>query len=196
MTKVLLVDDQANLRRSTAILLEQDGCLVHQAGGAAEAATILASADVDVVLTDVRMDGDSDGRALLDAIKARWPDIEVVLITAFATIDDAVEAIKAGVYDYLTKPLDPARLLLTVRRAAERASLAREVKHLRAQQSDGTEIIASSAQMQQVLRTVAQLAQTDSTVLITGESGTGKELIARALSRRAARRTGKFVPIN
>jgi two-component system, NtrC family, response regulator HydG len=196
MTKVLLVDDQANLRRSTAILLEQDGCVVHQAGGAAEATAILASADVDVVLTDVRMDGDADGRALLGSIKARSPDIEVVLITAFATIADAVEAIKAGAYDYLTKPLDPARLLLTVRRAAERASLAREVKHLRAQQVDGGEIIASSPQMQQVLRTVAQLAQTDSTVLITGESGTGKELIARALYTQSRRRNGKFVPIN
>jgi DNA-binding NtrC family response regulator len=118
------------------------------------------------------------------------------LITAFATIDDAVEAIKAGAYDYLTKPLDPARLLITVRRAAERASLAREVKHLRAQVDTGFEIVAASRQMQQVLRTVAQLAQTDSTVLITGESGTGKELIARALYAQSRRRAGKFVPIN
>jgi DNA-binding NtrC family response regulator len=196
MTKVLLVDDQANLRRSTSILLEQDGYLVHQAANAADATTMLASADIDVVLTDVRMDGDADGRALLGVIKTRWPDIEVVLVTAFATIDDAVEAIKAGAYDYLTKPLDPARLLITVRRAAERVSLAREVKHLRAQVDTGPEIIAASGQMQQVLKTVAQLAQTDSTVLITGESGTGKELIARALYTQSRRRTGKFVPIN
>jgi DNA-binding NtrC family response regulator len=196
MTNVLLVDDQANLRRSTAILLEQDDCLVYQAASVAEATAILTSAAVDVVLTDVRMDGDADGRALLGSIKSRWPDIEVVLITAFATIDDAVEAIKAGAYDYLTKPLDPARLLITLRRAAERAALAREVKHLRAQVDTGAEIIAASQQMQQVLRTVAQLAQTDSTVLITGESGTGKELIARALYTQSRRRTGKFVPIN
>jgi DNA-binding NtrC family response regulator len=196
MTNVLLVDDQANLRRSTAILLEQDDCLVYQAASVAEATAILTSAAVDVVLTDVRMDGDADGRALLGSIKSRWPDIEVVLITAFATIDDAVEAIKAGAYDYLTKPLDPARLLITLRRAAERAALAREVKHLRAQVDTGPEIIATSQQMQQVLRTVAQLAQTDSTVLITGESGTGKELIARALYTQSRRRTGKFVPIN
>jgi DNA-binding NtrC family response regulator len=169
---------------------------VYQAASVAEATAILTSAAVDVVLTDVRMDGDADGRALLGSIKSRWPDIEVVLITAFATIDDAVEAIKAGAYDYLTKPLDPARLLITLRRAAERAALAREVKHLRAQVDTGAEIIAASQQMQQVLRTVAQLAQTDSTVLITGESGTGKELIARALYTQSRRRTGKFVPIN
>ena len=100
---------------------------------------MLASADIDVVLTDVRMDGDADGRALLGAIKTRWPDIEVVLVTAYATIDDAVEAIKAGAYD-VDQLLDPARLLITVRGAAERASLAREVKHLRAQVDTGPEI--------------------------------------------------------
>ena len=196
-TKVLLVDDQPNVRLSTAILLEQDGYIVHQAADAGQATTVLATTDIDVVLTDVRMDGPANGRALLDTIKARWPDIEVVLITAFATIDDAVDAIKAGAYDYLTKPLDQARLLITVQRAAERATLAREVKHLRTQiDADGGEIIAASRQMQQVLRVVAQLAQTDSTVLITGESGTGKELIARSLHTQSHRRAGKFVPVN
>jgi DNA-binding NtrC family response regulator len=196
-TRVLLVDDQANVRRSTAILLEQDGFVVHQAADAAQATTMLTTTDVDVVLTDVRMDGAANGRALLDTIKSRWPDIEVVLITAFATIDDAVDAIKAGAYDYLTKPLDQARLLITVQRAAERATLAREVKQLRTQiDGHGGEVIAASRQMQQVLRVVAQLAQTDSTVLITGESGTGKELIARTLHAQSRRRMGKFVPVN
>jgi len=196
-TKVLLVDDHPNVRLSTAILLEQGGYIVHQAADAEQATAVLTTTDIDVVLTDVRMDGPASGRALLDTIKARWPDIEVVLITAFATIDDAVDAIKAGAYDYLTKPLDQARLLITVQRAAERATLAREVKHLRTQiDADGGEIIAASRQMQQVLRVVAQLAQTDSTVLITGESGTGKELIARSLHAQSRRRSGKFVPVN
>ena len=196
MTRVLLVDDQANLRRSTGILLEQDGCQVYHAAGVAEALSTLAATGIDVVLTDVRMNSADDGRALLATIKGRWPDIEVVLITAFATIDDAVEAIKAGAYDYLTKPLDPARLLITVRRAAERASLAGEVRRLRTQVDGESKIIAASQQMQQVLRRVAQLATTDSTVLITGESGTGKELVARALHAQSRRRNNKFVPIN
>jgi DNA-binding NtrC family response regulator len=196
MSRVLLVDDELNLRRSTAILLEQDAHTVHQAATVADAMRILGSTDVEVVLSDVRMEGDDDGRVLLRSIKARHQDIEVVLITAFATIDDAVEAIKAGAYDYLTKPLDPARLLITVRRAAERAALSREVKHLRAQVGDGDEIIAVSRRMQQMLRTVAKVAQTDSTVLITGESGTGKELVARALHAQSRRRSAKFVPIN
>lgn len=196
MTRVLVVEDQANLRRSTAILLEQEGCQVYQASKGSEAISMLLQTEIEVVLADVRMDGPEDGRALLGTIKSRWPDIEVILITAFATVDDAVEAIKAGAYDYLTKPLDPTRLLLTVRRAAERALLATEVKHLRTQVDRGAEIVAVSAQMQQVLRQVAQLAQTDSTVLIVGESGTGKELIARALHAQSRRRSGKFVPIN
>jgi DNA-binding NtrC family response regulator len=196
MAQVLLVDDQLNLRRSTAILLEQDGHRVHQAAGVAEAIRVLSSTDVDVVLSDVRMEGNDDGRVLLRTIKAGHRDVEVVLITAFATIDDAVEAIKAAAYDYLTKPLDPARLLITVRRAAERAALSREVKHLRAQVGDGDEIVAVSRSMQQVLHTVARLAQSDSTVLVTGESGTGKELVARALYAQSRRRSGKFVPIN
>jgi DNA-binding NtrC family response regulator len=142
------------------------------------------------------MRGPNDGARLLETVKARHEDVEIVLMTAFGTIDDAVGAIKAGAYDYLTKPLDAARLLITVRRAAERCALAREVKHLRAQVVEDPTIVATSRAMQVVLRSVAQLAQTDSTVLITGASGTGKELVARALYRQSARRTGKFVPIN
>ncbi len=196
MSVALVVDDQLNMRRSTSILLEQDGHTVLQARGIAEATALLATAEVDVVITDVRMDGANDGPKLLRTIKERHDDVEVVLMTAFGTIDDAVEAIKAGAYDYLTKPLDAARLLITVRRAAERGVLAREVKTLRAQVAEGDAIVAVSRAMQAVLRSVAQFAQTDSTVLITGESGTGKELVARALFRQSARGRGKFVPIN
>ncbi len=196
MATVLLVDDHANVRRSVAILLEQDGHVVHEAVNLARALDVLASSDVDVVVTDVRLEGDADGTALLQRIKSRAGDIEVVIVTAFGTIDDAVGAMKTGAYDYLTKPLDPARLTLTVRRAAERRGLAREVKHLRAQVGGGEEIVGASRAMREVLEAIAKLARTDSTVLITGESGTGKELVARALYALSARRTAKFVPIN
>jgi DNA-binding NtrC family response regulator len=133
---------------------------------------------------------------LLRELRASPRDVEVVLITAFGTIDDAIEAIKAGAYDYLTKPAKPERLLLTVRRAAERCALAREVRQLRAQVGEQDCIVAVSPQMQQVLATVAQLAKTDCTVLITGETGTGKELIASALYRQSGRCQKRFVPIN
>lgn len=194
MAVVLFVDDHVNVLRSMAIVLESDGHVVHQASTAPEALAVLRSHDIDVVVTDVRLPGETNGVALLRAIKAHDAEIEVAIITAFGTIDDAVDAIKAGAYDYLTKPVDPERLVFTVRRAAERRALALEVKHLRVQIGGG-EIIATSAAMQQVLRRIAHVARTNSTVLITGESGTGKELVARSLHRQSGRRGGKFVPV-
>ncbi len=196
MAVILLVDDQVNMRRSMALLLAQDGHEVREAANAAEGLALIRSAPVDVVVTDVRMEGEADGQVLLRAIKARDADSEVVMVTAFGTIADAVDAIKSGAYDYLTKPVDPERLLLTVRRAAERRALALEVRQLRAQVVGVDEIVAVSPQMRAVVAEVARLAESDSTVLITGESGTGKELVARALHRQSPRRSGRFVPIN
>ena len=196
MVNILLVDDQVNIRRSTAMLLQRDGHTVREATGRAEALSLLAANKFDVVVTDVRMEGDQDGAELLRAVKKHDADTEVIIMTAFGTIDDAVDAMRMGAYDYLSKPLDPGRLLITVRRAAERRALAREVHELRAQVGASERIIAASAAMQQVLRTVTKVAGTDSTVLITGESGTGKDLVAAALHAQSNRRTAKFVPIN
>lgn len=196
MSVILIVDDQPNVRRSMAIVLEQDRHRVLEADGVASGLLALDAAPVDVVVTDVRLQGGATGADLLRTIKARDETIEVVLITAFGTIDDAVLAMRLGAYDYLTKPSDPARLRLTVLRAAERVELAREVKHLRAQMSGREDIVAASPQMKAVVATIAQLAASDSSVLITGESGTGKELLARALYEQSERRKGRFVPIN
>jgi len=196
MSRVLVVDDQANVRRSIALLLEQDGHIVVEAGSADEALRSASTHAFDVVATDVRIDTGHEGVALLRDLRARDRDVQVVLVTAFGTIADAVDAIKAGAYDYLTKPVDPERLCITIRRAAERAELSREVRHLRAQMDERDEIVAVSREMRHVLDTVGQVAATDSTVLITGESGTGKELVARALYSESPRRTHRFVPIN
>ena len=193
---ILLVDDQHNVRRSTALVLQQDGHRIHEAASASEALAILRASDIDVVVTDVRMEGPQDGVGLLHSVKTHHPDAEVIIMTAFGTITDAVDAMKGGAYDYLTKPIDPARLLITVRRAGERRALAREVSELRAQVGGSERIIAASVAMQSVLRTMSKLADTDSTVLITGESGVGKDLVAMALHAQSARRAGKFVPIN
>ena len=195
MATVLIVEDQANVRRSMALMVEQDGHAVLEAATAADALALLKSRHVDVVVSDVRMPGDHDGVSLLRNVKGMDPDIEVVLATAFGTIDHAVDAIKCGAYDYLTKPVDPERLLLTIRRAAERGALAAEVKQLRAHIDHG-HLVARSRPMQTLVKQVHQLAQSDSTVLITGESGTGKELVARALHDEGPRRHGKFVPVN
>lgn len=196
MSRVLVVDDQANVRRSIAVLLEQDGHAVVEAGSVEEALRHASRDSFDVVATDVRIDTGYEGVALLRDLRARDRDVQVVLVTAFGTIDDAVDAIKAGAYDYLTKPVDPERLCITIRRAAERAELSREVRHLRAQMDERDEIVAVSREMRHVLDTVAQVAATDSTVLISGESGTGKELVARALYSESPRRSHRFVPIN
>jgi DNA-binding NtrC family response regulator len=193
---VLLVDDQSNMRRSMSLVLAQEGVRVLEAANAGDALAIIGHTPIDVVITDVRMQGDADGEWLLRAIKARDPEVEVILATAFGTIDQAVDAIKAGAYDYLTKPVDPERLAITVRRASERRALAREVRQLRAQVSGQEEIVAISGAMQQVVREATRLASSDSTVLITGESGTGKELVARRLHEHGTRASGKFVPVN
>jgi DNA-binding NtrC family response regulator len=196
MSQILLVEDHTNVRRSMSLLLERDGHSVLEAATVADALRLADSTPLDVVVSDVRIEGSGrDGVRLMRELRAKDRGIEVVLITAFGTIDDAVEAIKAGAYDYLTKPADPDRLLITVKRAAERSTLAREVRQLRAQVGEDR-IVAASREMQRVLDTVSQLAATDSTVLITGESGTGKELIARALYEESPRRHHRFVPIN
>ena len=196
MAHVLLVEDQTNVRRSMALLLEHDGHRILEAASGAQALELLSERPVDVVVTDVRMEGSVDGTGLLRAIRTQGAETEVIIATAYGTIADAVSAIKTGAYDYLTKPIDPERLLLTVRRAAERRALSREVRELRAQVGGSDEILCVSQAMRQVLRSVEQLAASDSTVLITGESGTGKELVARALYRQSRRRHGRFVPVN
>jgi DNA-binding NtrC family response regulator len=196
MSRVLVVDDQANVRRSIALLLEHDGHTIVEAGSLHDALRCAAAERFDVVVTDVRIETGNEGVTLLRDLRARDREVQVVLVTAFGTIDDAVGAIKGGAYDYLTKPVDPERLRITIRRAAERAELSREVRTLRAQMNERDEIVAVSREMRHVLDTVAQVAATDSTVLITGESGTGKELVARALYSQSPRRSRRFVPIN
>jgi two-component system response regulator HydG len=196
MAVVIVVDDQPNVRRSMAMVLRYEGHTVVEAATAVEALDVAASTAIDVVVTDVRLESSTDGVELMRRIKQRDEHTQVVLVTAFGTIDDAVGAMRSGAYDYLTKPADPARLRLTVRRAAELSMLSREVKQLRAHMSGGDEIVAASPGMMALLATVAQLAESDSSVLITGESGTGKELLARALYEQSARRHGRFVPIN
>jgi DNA-binding NtrC family response regulator len=193
---VIVVDDQPNVRRSMALVLRHEGHSVVEAATAAEALEAVAATPADVVVTDVRLESSTDGVELMRRIKQRDEHVQVVLVTAFGTIDDAVGAMRGGAYDYLTKPADPNRLRLTVRRAAELAALSREVKQLRAHMAGGEEIVAASPEMTAVLDTVALLAATDSAVLITGESGTGKELLARALYEKSPRRRGRFVPIN
>lgn len=196
--RILLVDDDESLRRVTQFQLEQAGYEVATAAGGAEALQALQRSPQDIVVTDLRMPGLS-GLELLRKIRADYPEISVVIVTAFGTIETAVEAMKAGAYDYVTKPVNPAELVLIIERALERQRLLEEVRTLRSNldRKYGFEnIIGRSERLLYVLELAARAAQSDATVLIHGETGTGKELLAKAIHFNSPRRSKPFVTIN
>ncbi|RMD60429.1 sigma-54-dependent Fis family transcriptional regulator [Candidatus Parcubacteria bacterium] len=195
---VLIVDDEASVRTSLEKALGKAGYLTKTAKSGNEALKVLARHAVDVVLSDLKMP-DGDGFSLLREVKKKHSNTEVILLTGYGTIEKAVEAMKEGAYDFITKPFKKAVVLGTVERALERQALRQENIYLKAQlgrDSFPSEIIGSSAALRQVMEMVDRVAPLISTVLITGESGTGKELIARAIHKRSPRADKRFVPIN
>jgi two-component system NtrC family response regulator len=197
-TRVLVVDDDDNLRWVTQTQLEDAGFAVTAAADGEAALDNINRERPDLVLTDLKMPGMS-GMDLLKCIKALDPNIPVLMITAFATIQSAVEAVKNGAYDYLTKPLDEDELLLTVKRALEHTTLVAEVHTLRQalDRKYGFEnIIGHSEALLAVLDMAGRAARTNSTVLIRAETGTGKELLARAIHFNSPRKDKPFVTIN
>jgi len=196
--RILVVDDEAGMRRSLAILLRREGYAVTEAADGRAALERLGADVHDLVIADLRMEPVS-GLELLAQVKRAAPDVEVIVMTAYGTIETAVEAMKLGAFDFITKPFQAEEILLRVRNALDRRRLAGEVSRLRAEVSSafGIEgILGASAAMQEILRALPRIAQTDSTVLLTGESGTGKELVARALHAASRRARGPFVSVN
>jgi len=194
---VLTVDDEVGVRESFRQIL-QDECDLLEATGGHAALAQLQSREVDLVLLDVRL-GAETGLEILDRIKALEDSIEVILVTAVTDVRTAVEAIKRGAYDYVTKPFDVDEMLALVRRAIEKRALKREVLYLRSELASARgfdEIIGRHPEMVRIYERIAQVAETTATVLITGESGTGKELIARAIHRQGPRRDRPFVAVN
>ncbi len=194
---VLIVDDDAGLRESFRLILE-DGYELVEAADGRQALEIVRHREIDLVLLDIRLP-EMDGIEVLERIKAMDEQVEVVLVTAVKTVRTAVAAMKLGAFDYLTKPFEEDDLLAVVRRALEKRSLEREVVFLRselARRPEFGEIVGTHAEMQKLFRLIAQVARTSTTVLVTGESGTGKELIARAIHRQGARRDKPFVAVN
>ncbi len=195
---ILIVDDEESLRQSLEKVLRNAGYLTHIASSGNEALELLAQHPMDLVLSDLKMPN-GDGLLLLKSIKKKFPDIEVILLTGYGTIETAVEAMKEGAYDFITKPPKKAVILSTVERACERQNLAQENKYLRAQLGHSTmveDMIGSSASFKKVREMIERVAPLLSTILITGESGTGKELVARAIHRLSPRAKQKFIPIN
>ncbi|HEY6876606.1 MAG TPA: sigma-54 dependent transcriptional regulator [Polyangiales bacterium] len=195
--RALVVEDDPALRRSLQVGLEDLGFEVRVASAASEALEALAQRDVDVVLTDLNMPG-MNGIALCTRVAELRPDIPVVVITAFGSLDTAVAAIRAGAYDFVTKPVELDALALVLTRAVQHRKLRDEVKRLRSAVAHGSahELIGDSPAIAEVRERIARVASTDSTVLITGESGTGKEVAARALHRLSKRAAGPFIALN
>lgn len=196
--RILLVEDDDSLRLTQAMYLEREGFQVTAVGNGAEALRQIAADQYQAVVTDLRLD-EIGGLEVLAAAKEKSPETEVILITGFGSVDTAVEAMKSGAYDYLTKPVDPDDLVLTLQKACERRQLRRQVAYLKkevAQEAGLGHIVAVSPEMRQIMTLVQQLAQNDATVLIEGDSGTGKELMAKYIHHSGRRAGGPFVAVN
>lgn len=198
MAKILVVDDDSSLRQAISVLLTRHGCEVSSAAGGREAIELLTDGGFDVVITDLKMERMS-GLDLLRRIRANFPEIEVILLTAYGSISNAVEAMRAEAFDYVTKPFKNEELLVVVDKALERRKLVSEVRYLREvldyKYNFGT-IIGESPAIREVKDLVTKTARENMPVLIRGESGTGKELVAKAIHDNSQRKSQKFVGVN
>jgi DNA-binding NtrC family response regulator len=198
MQDILIVEDHQSLRAMLRETLSGAGYRIDEASDAASAAQKVRSRRYSLVLTDLKLPR-GDGHTVLQAAKEADPDLPVLVMTAFGTVEDAVRAMKAGALDFLSKPVDPDHLLLLVERALERQRLFRENLVLRQEFSERLgfpRIIGESAALKEVSRQIQRVAATGATVLLQGESGTGKELFARAIHHLSDRKKGPFVAIN
>ena len=198
MAKILIVDDQRNMRTTLAMMLRGTGYEVDEAADGEQGAERGAAGAYDVVLTDLRM-GTKDGIDVLRATKDLHPLTEVIVMTAYGTIESAVEAMRLGAFDYIQKPFTEQELLVKVAKALDNRRLAGEVTFLASEFKDRYKfenIIGRSRPVREVLGRIVRIAPTDAIVLITGESGTGKELVAKAIHANSRRSERPFVPVN
>ena len=195
--EVLLVDDDASLGETLEIALRKRGLNVSWHASGADALAALDRADYDVVVTDLSMRG-MGGIELCERVAQNRPDVPVIVLTAFGSLDSAIDAIRAGAYDFI-KPVEVAALAIAIERAANHHALREEVKRLRLEVLDrprDNELIGDSAPMRRVQDLISRVAGAEATVLVVGESGTGKEVVARAIHKRSAHEGGPFVAIN
>ena len=195
---VLIVDDEESMRHLLSVILRDHGYEARAVSNGEDALKELAARDYDLVLSDVRMPR-MDGLKLLREVQRIRPDLTFIVMSAYGTHDTAIEAMKAGAYDYVSKPFKPDEVVLVLKKAEERERLARENRRLRTELAEGYRIenlIGSSEAMQEVLRQVRKVAPLKTTVLLGGESGTGKELVARAIHELSPRASFPFVAVN
>jgi DNA-binding NtrC family response regulator len=196
--RILVVDDEINIREALAALLNDDGYEVRTASSAEEALKTLREETFDVVISDLRMTGLS-GLDVLRWLRDTSPETEMIILTAYGTVEGAVEAMKLGAYDYVSKPVDRRRLSLLIEKALEKQRLHQENRKLRKRLSvkeQFSDIIGYTPRIREIFKVISEVAPSNATVLITGESGTGKELVARAIHNLSLRREMSFVTLN
>ncbi len=194
---ILIVDDDQSMAEVLSTVMKKAGFAVTSRGSAAEGLSALEEQDFDVVVTDLHMEG-MDGFAFCERIVANHPDVAVVMVTAFGSMDSAVAAIRVGAYDFIVKPFDISTITLTLQRAVAHRALRGEVKRLRQEASSvrGDFMIGSSPAILKIKEVIARVAHSDATLLISGSSGTGKELVAQAVHQASRFANGPFVAIN
>lgn len=198
MSNILIVDDEQSYRQLLSLVFEGDGHMIRTAANGREAIELIRKEPVDVIISDVKMP-DMDGIDLLRAVRETLPDLGVILMTAYASVETAREAFKLGADDFITKPFDVEELKLIVKKTLEKQALIVENRAFkRAQRERGSvkNIIGTSGKMQAIFQMIETVAEVQSTVLITGESGTGKELVARAIHDLSPRAERPFISIN
>jgi DNA-binding NtrC family response regulator len=196
--RILIVDDELALRDALGKWFTSEGYAAHPSSSAREALEIIQKKEFDIALLDIKMTG-MDGMELQARLKQADPDLTVIMMTGYASVETAVQALKRGAYDYITKPVDPDELSHLVANALEHKRASREVVRLRAdlqEISPGTELIGKGPAIKKVTELIEMVAPTEATVLITGESGTGKEVVARAIHAAGPRRFMPMVTIH
>lgn len=198
MSRILIVDDEQSMLDFLSLMLKREGYEIITANSGQKAREIIKKEKVDLIISDIKMP-DIDGIELLKIIKEIIPDANVILITAYASTQTAIQALKLGAYDYISKPFDIDELNIIIEKALEKKRLTEEVSYLKRELEEKhsfANIIGKSKMMKELFQIIEKVAVSNATVLIYGESGTGKELVARALHYNSPRRNGKFVSIN
>ena len=195
MAKILIIDDEKAIRNTLKDILLYEKYEVDEAADGAEGLKKAEAGNFDLVLCDIKMPK-MDGLEVLVKLQELKPDLPVVMISGHGTIDTAVEAIKKGAFDFVSKPPDLNRLLITVRNGLDRSSLVTETKILKRKIYKTREMIGDSASVKQIKEMIDKVAPTEARVLITGSNGTGKELVARWIHEKSARAAGSLVEVN
>lgn len=195
MAKILVIDDEKSIRNTLKEILEYEGHEVQDAADGLEGLKKIEAEKFDIVLCDIKMPK-MDGLELLDKIMEIQSETPVIMISGHGTIETAVEAIKKGAYDFISKPLDLNRMLITLRNALDRSSLVKETKTLKKKISRSNDMVGDSAPIRKIKEMIAKVAPTDARVLITGENGTGKELVAKWVHEQSDRNASPLVEVN